>query len=151
VDGAVVGMVQSRRSLRFPLKPGEGLRVFGNLFGQELQGNEAMQPNIFGLIDHPHPATAQLLDDSVVRNGLPDHWGESYVTEVCEVNESPRIVKAKEKVPLHLQAESHFRDRGMGARGEGAAGPKTNRIMYLILRPDYAAICAAGVMAGNAC
>ena len=31
------------------------------------------------------PATAQLLDDAVVRNGLANHWRESYV---CETRKS---------------------------------------------------------------
>jgi hypothetical protein len=32
-----------------------------------------MQLYILGFVNHTHPATAQLLDDAVVRNGLPDH------------------------------------------------------------------------------
>jgi len=31
-----------------------------------------VQPRIFGLIHDPHPTTAQLLDDAVVRDSLPD-------------------------------------------------------------------------------
>jgi hypothetical protein len=34
---------------------------------QELQRDEAMQPGVLGLVDHTHPATAQLCDDAVVR------------------------------------------------------------------------------------
>ena len=73
VDGADVGMVQRRRGLGFALKAGEGLRVAGNIFRQELQGDEAMQPRVFGFVNHAHPAAAELLDDAVMRNGLADH------------------------------------------------------------------------------
>jgi hypothetical protein len=32
-----------------------------------------MQPGIFGFVNHTHPAAAQLVDNAVMRNGLPDH------------------------------------------------------------------------------
>ena len=38
----------------------------------KLQGEGALQPEVFGLVDDPHPATAQLLQNAVVRNGLAD-------------------------------------------------------------------------------
>ncbi len=73
VDGADIGMVQGRCGLGFALEAGEGLGVLGNIIGQELQGDEAMQLHVLGLVDDTHPAAAELLDDAVVRDGLPDH------------------------------------------------------------------------------
>ena len=73
VNGADVGMVQGRGGLGFALKTGQSLRVSGDFLGQELQGHKAVQPGVLGLVDHTHPATAQLLDDAVVRDGLADH------------------------------------------------------------------------------
>ena len=73
VNGADVGMIQRGRGLRFALKAGQRLRIAGNVFGQELQGDEAVQPRVLGLVNHAHPAAAQLLDDAVVRDGLADH------------------------------------------------------------------------------
>ena len=73
VDGADVGMVQRGRGLGFALKTSECLRVAGNFLGQELEGNEAMQPRVLSLVDHAHPAATELLDDAVMRNGLADH------------------------------------------------------------------------------
>src|SRR5882762_2354872 len=73
VNRADVWMVQRRGGLRFALETGEGLRVSSDLIGQELQRNEAMQPSILGLVDHTHAATAQLLQDAVVRNSLAEH------------------------------------------------------------------------------
>ena len=37
-----------------------------------------MKVYVLCLVDHTHPATAELLDDAVVRDGLADHWRESY-------------------------------------------------------------------------
>ena len=40
--------------------------------GQELQRYEASETGVLDLIDHTHPAAAQLLDDAVMRDGLAD-------------------------------------------------------------------------------
>jgi hypothetical protein len=38
---------------------------------------------VFGLVNHAHPAAAELLDDAVMRNGLTDHgWGNA-MAEAC--------------------------------------------------------------------
>ena len=50
----------------------EGLRVFGYLVGQELEGNKPTELDVLGLVDHSHAATAKLLNDAVVRDGLAD-------------------------------------------------------------------------------
>ncbi len=76
VDGADVGMVQSGGGLRFALEARQRLRILGNIVGQELEGDKAMQPCVFGLVDNTHPAAAELLDDAVVRDGLADHLGQ---------------------------------------------------------------------------
>ena len=66
VDGANVGMVQRRCSFGFALKAAERLRVFGYVVGQKLERDEAAELEILRLIDHTHPAPAQLLKDAVV-------------------------------------------------------------------------------------
>jgi hypothetical protein len=55
------------------LEPGERLRVSRYFIGQELQGHEAMQPSVLGFVHHTHPATAEFLDNAVVRDGLTYH------------------------------------------------------------------------------
>jgi hypothetical protein len=45
----------------------------GNIFGQELQRNEATKLGILGFIDYTHSPAAQLLDNAVMGDGLPDH------------------------------------------------------------------------------
>ena len=81
VDGADVGMIQRRGGLGFALEARQRLRVFGNFVGQELEGDKAAKLDVFGLVDHTHAAAAEFLNDAVVRDGLADHWRESYVWE----------------------------------------------------------------------
>ena len=52
-----------------------------------------MQRRVLGLIDHSHSPATQLLDDTVVRNGLADHWRESYV---CETGKSMKPMELME-------------------------------------------------------
>ncbi len=73
VDSANVGMIQGGGSLRLALKSSQRLRVSGYFFGKELQGDEAPQARVFGLVDNAHAAAAELLDDAIMRNGLADH------------------------------------------------------------------------------
>ena len=73
VDGADVGMVQRGSGLGFAAKALQRLAVLGDVFGEELQGDEAIEPGVFGFVDDAHAATAQLFDDAVVRDGLADH------------------------------------------------------------------------------
>ena len=73
VNGADIGMVQGRGRLRFALEAAEGLRIFGYIFGKELQRDEAVQSRVFGLVNHTHAAATEHLNDSVVGNGLADH------------------------------------------------------------------------------
>ena len=73
VNGADVGMIQGGCRLGFALETGQGLRVAGNFRGQKFEGNETVQAGVFGLVNHAHAATAQLLENAVVRNRLADH------------------------------------------------------------------------------
>jgi hypothetical protein len=74
MNGADIGVIEGGSGLRLALKTGQRLGVFGNLVGQKLQGDEAMKAEVLSLIDHPHPATTELLDNAVVRDRLADHW-----------------------------------------------------------------------------
>jgi hypothetical protein len=71
-----LGVVQGRSRLRLTLEASQSLSVFGNLVGQEFQGDKAMQPHVLGFVDDTHSA-AELLQDAVMRNGLTDKLGGS--------------------------------------------------------------------------
>src|SRR5262245_49358182 len=60
-------MVKRRGSLGFSFEAGQCLRIFGDVFGEEFQRNEAVQSRIFGLVDDSHSTAAQALQDAVMR------------------------------------------------------------------------------------
>jgi hypothetical protein len=81
IYGADVGVVQGRRGARLSAKAFERERVLCNILRQELQRDKATEFCVLGLVDHTHPATAELLDDAVVRDSLANRWRTSYVRQ----------------------------------------------------------------------
>jgi hypothetical protein len=53
--------------------------------------DKTVEAGVFGFVDHTHPATAQLLDNAIVRDGLADHWAAMLGVQIRQVNE-PRGV-----------------------------------------------------------
>jgi hypothetical protein len=78
VNGADIRMVQCRSGFGFAPKTFQRLRIARQIVRQKLKRDEASQAGIFGPVDHTHPATPELLDDAVVRDGLADHGIESW-------------------------------------------------------------------------
>ncbi len=76
VDGADVGMIQGRGSLRLALEAAQRLQVAHDVVGQELESYETAEARVLGLVHHTHAAAAQLFDHAVVRDGLSNHSGE---------------------------------------------------------------------------
>jgi len=66
INGADVRMIQGRSCLGFYAKACECLRVFGYFVGQELQGDKAVELDVFCFINQPHTATAELLEDAIM-------------------------------------------------------------------------------------
>ena len=73
IDGADVGVIQGRRSLRLATEAAEALGIARDFVRQKLQGDETVQARVLGLVNHTHAAAAELLDDAVMRDGLVDH------------------------------------------------------------------------------
>ncbi len=65
-----VGVVQPRRRLRLPLEPTHLLRVQQRPGREHLQRHAAAQRLLLGLVDHAHPAPADLAEDAVVPQPL---------------------------------------------------------------------------------
>ena len=63
INGADVGMVKGGCGLRLALEARQCLSILGDLVGQKLQGDEAAQSYILGLVDDTHPAAADLLHE----------------------------------------------------------------------------------------
>jgi len=66
-------MVQSGRGLCLTVEAAQSLRVWREPRGKELQGDEAVELGVLGLIHHAHPAATELFEDAVVRDGLANH------------------------------------------------------------------------------
>src|SRR5580704_3782561 len=81
VDGADVGMIKGRRGAGFAAETFQRQAVLRDIFGKELEGDKAAKLGVFSFVDNTHPPAAELLYDAVVRDGLPNHWRESYVGE----------------------------------------------------------------------
>jgi len=102
VNGADTGMVQRRGRLRFSLEARQCLWVFCDIVRQEFQRHVAVQPRIFGLVDHAHTAAAELFGDAVMRNGLADegvgvrHSGDIIGCPPRQVNESGQSASSEQ-------------------------------------------------------
>ena len=66
-------MIQRGSCLGLAAETAESLGVQGDIFGKKFEGHEAMQPGVFGLINHAHSPTAEFFDDAVLSYGLANH------------------------------------------------------------------------------
>ena len=73
VNRANTGLVQGRCRAGFAPEPFQRVRVGHHFLGKKLEGNKASEFGVLGLIYDTHPATTQLLEDPVVRDGLANH------------------------------------------------------------------------------
>ncbi len=81
VDGADIGMVEGRSGASLAAEALQRLRVARHFVGKELEGDEAAEVGVFGLVDYSHAAAAEFVDDAVVRDGLADHSVWSIIRE----------------------------------------------------------------------
>jgi hypothetical protein len=86
--------------------------IFSRPFGQELQRHGATQLGVFRLVDHAHTATAEFLDDAVMRDRLPvqtrkiGHWMRILMSCQATVNERRLLTR-----PLCHSRRSKFSDK----------------------------------------
>ena len=93
VDGDDVGMVQRGGRLSFLNKPPLALWFANLVFRQYLDGNNAVQPCVLGLIHFTHPARAEWADNLVstqlasggYTHGLSPNRAVQYTTRVSGV------------------------------------------------------------------
>ncbi|MEX1246452.1 MAG: hypothetical protein WEB59_16690 [Thermoanaerobaculia bacterium] len=75
VDRADVGVIQSRRCSGFSQEASLGSFFPAKIGRQKLEGDKAVQPQVSGLVDHPHAALADSFEDLEMRDRLADHPG----------------------------------------------------------------------------
>ncbi len=76
INRADVGMIERGGGSGLALEALERLRVFSQLFRQELEGNGPAEFQILGLVDDAHAPAPELFQNPEVRNGLADQLGQ---------------------------------------------------------------------------
>ncbi len=61
-------MEAGRRGAGFALKTFKRLAILRQRFGKELQRHKPTKLGVLGLVDHTHPAAAELLQNAIVGN-----------------------------------------------------------------------------------
>ena len=87
-----VGMVQGRRDLGLDPEPRELPGVHDGRHRQDLQGDATPERHLLGLVDDPHPATADLADDAELAQGgrtMPAR-GAGHGLQQLQAREGPR-------------------------------------------------------------
>src|ERR1700676_4007699 len=95
VNPADVRMIECRGSEGFPLKSLPRSRIIFHLGRKKLQRHMAMQLEVFGFVDHTHPAATELRDDAIVRDGLGDHGGHHFFPGEDLLRSSSKKLKMK--------------------------------------------------------
>lgn len=72
VDRANVRVIERRRRARRAPQTLQQLRVARRFRGEEFQRDVASQIQILSFVHHSHPAAAQLFQDAVMGNCVPD-------------------------------------------------------------------------------
>jgi hypothetical protein len=72
VNRADVDVIDRRSRARFLKEASLRVGVAHELRREELERHEAAKPEVLGLVDHTHPASADLGDDAIVRDDLAD-------------------------------------------------------------------------------
>ena len=111
----------------FPLEAGERLCITREFVGKELQGDVAIQLQVFRLIHYAHAPTADFAEDAVMGNRLPhglgvgSHWREILCRYRGRVNSGVRKKLLK------------FGVLGLGLLQDGDVGvgvlPKTEKVL----------------------
>ncbi len=73
VDGANIGWFRAEAALASRSKRLRACESGANLVRQELQGDEAIELDVLGLVHHAHPTAAQLFEDAVVGNRAAEY------------------------------------------------------------------------------
>jgi hypothetical protein len=89
----------------FAPKAVQGLRVLGNVVGEEFQSDEAPKVGVLGFVNHTHSPAAQLLDDAVMGDGLAYHWAEILGPGLRQVNEGVEVGGVPER---RLATNRHY-------------------------------------------
>src|ERR1700681_4697275 len=73
INGADIGMVESRCGLSLAAKSLERQPVLGDIFRKEFERNKTIKAGVFSFVNDPHTATAELINNAVVGDNFTNH------------------------------------------------------------------------------
>ena len=114
MNGANVWMVQSGSGACFTAEAFERLRILSYVLRQKLQCDKSAKLSVLGLVHHTHPAAAEFLDDAIVRDGLADHWRESYVCGTGKSMKARVNGRRRKKCPKTICGAAWVTNSGSG-------------------------------------
>jgi hypothetical protein len=80
MDDADVGMLERGGGLGFVNEPLFGLRIVREFRGEEFEDHKAVELEVPGFVDNAHTASAQVLDNLVVRDCCADHRASRFTS-----------------------------------------------------------------------
>jgi len=66
VNRADVRMIESGRGFGFAVEAREGMRIGGDIFGEEFERDVAVEARVFGFVHHTHAAVSDFGEDAVM-------------------------------------------------------------------------------------
>ena len=90
IDRDDVGVTEGRRGLGFLDEPPLAVRIGDLRRGQNLECHHAIQPQVAGFVDHPHPTFTEGREDLVVGEGATNHCRA--IAFLLEVLDEPEFV-----------------------------------------------------------
>ena len=73
IDGADVGVVESRSGARLQQKTIQSILIAGKLRRKKFERDAPPEIEIFRFVNNSHAAAAELAGNAVMRDGLPNH------------------------------------------------------------------------------
>ena len=90
IDGAYVRVIESGCRLGLRQKTLFSALIGGDFSEEEFNSDFPVKLLVLSQVDLAHAAASELFYDAVVRDGLSDHWRESYV---CETGKSMKAMQ----------------------------------------------------------
>ena len=113
VDGAYVGVIEGGCRLGLPQKTLFGALIGGDFSGEEFNSDFPAKLLVLSQVDLAHAAASELFYDAVVRDGLSDHWRESYVCETGKSMKAMQLARSQETIVVTSRLHSQPQQRSV--------------------------------------
>ena len=90
INGTNAGVVESGSGVGFAAEALQGLGILLHVIGEKFQGDDAIKAGVQGLVDNTHSASAEFLEDAIVRDGPVNHWRARHLAGTIQITRSDR-------------------------------------------------------------